>query len=96
MPRAFGKLILLGIFLCAQLFAVIHYAQYGESYHSHGDNPCTTQLLSEAGKGLSAPLPVVLAVPPTTRISPATPSSQLYGCGSLLAFSIRAPPTASA
>jgi len=95
MSRPIGKSILLCVFLCAQLVAAIHAAEYGSAFHTHGDHPCTIQLLNEAGKGASpAPL-LLIAVPAPIRSSTYPCDSQLSEFVSPNAFFIRAPPFSS-
>ena len=45
------------VFLVSQLHAVVHAAEFGGAFHKHHGVPCAVQLLCEAGKSLSAPVP---------------------------------------
>lgn len=91
-----GKGVFLGLFLCAQLLAAAHFAEYGENQHDHGGIPCTIQLLHEAGSGLSVP-PLAVSWPPGISVASGfEPDSRPYGALPSLPSSIRAPPRAIA
>lgn len=51
-----------GVFLCMQLFATAHAAEFGDANHSHDGALCLVQMLSESAASPAPPSSVIVCL----------------------------------
>ena len=85
-----GITLVAGLFLCMQIGAITHVAEYGNHAHDHNGEPCLTQQVSDCSVAIIAPPNLILT--PPLQISFQIPAERLRKYRLDPSHPIRAPP----